>query len=47
MNSDMAASLVLGLGVSALSLLVLCADLVPDGVRWVWRRITGRAPGYQ
>lgn len=34
-------------GVFLVGAVVVCAEQIPDGVRWVWRRITGRASSSQ
>ncbi|MEU4224242.1 hypothetical protein AB0F17_08110 [Nonomuraea sp. NPDC026600] len=49
MNSQTACLLMMlaSVGVFLIGAVVVCAEQIPDGVRWVWRRITGRAPGSQ
>ena len=43
MNSQMShlVMMLASVGVFLIGAVVVCADKVPDGVRWVWRRITG------
>lgn len=31
-------------GMFLTSAVVVCAEQVPDSMRWLWRRITGRTP---
>lgn len=34
-------------GMFLISAAVVCSEQVPDSMRWLWRRITGRTPGSQ
>ncbi|MEU7741956.1 hypothetical protein [Nonomuraea sp. NPDC049158] len=36
-----------GLVVMVIAAVVMCAEYIPDGVRWLWRRITRRTTDSQ